>query len=112
MEIGNIDAGALDPGCQLHLAIPELPGASLLAQTLDEDLERALAALSSDLRETIWIVDVQGHSYEEAATMLGIPIGTVRSRLARGRMKLHDLLQEYGKRMGYSEKSRPVEAKR
>ena len=111
-EIDNIDAGTIDASNQFHLAVPEAPGATLLAQTLDEDLERALAALSADLRQTVWIVDVLGHSYEEAARMLAVPIGTVRSRLARGRMKLHDLLQEFGKRMGYVSDKRIVEAKK
>ncbi|MDR3707435.1 MAG: sigma-70 family RNA polymerase sigma factor [Capsulimonadaceae bacterium] len=102
VDIGDVDAGHLDPISQRHLALPEQPGAKLLAETLDEDLERALNSLPADVRETVVIVDVQGHSYDEAAQILGIPIGTVRSRLARGRMKMHDLLQEYGRRMGYA----------
>ena len=43
------------------------------------------------------MVDIDGAEYTEAAKALGVPIGTIRSRLARARMKLHDLLYEYAR---------------
>ena len=48
------------------------------------------------------VVDMEGLEYEEAARALGIPIGTVRSRLARARMKLHDILQDFARSRGYA----------
>ena len=87
---------------QTHAAPADVPGMDLLARTLDEELEHALALLSDSLRVCVLLTDMEGLSYEETAQALGIPIGTVRSRLARARMKLHDLLQDFAKRRGYS----------
>jgi RNA polymerase sigma-70 factor, ECF subfamily len=65
---------------------------SLLSQAFDEPLERALAALPEGLRATILLVDIEGLEYSEAALALGIPVGTVRSRLFRARQILHQTL--------------------
>lgn len=64
----------------------------VLAQVMDEPLERALAALPDGLRAAILLVDIEGLEYREAAFALGIPIGTVRSRLFRARQILHQAL--------------------
>lgn len=73
----------------------------LLEETLDEPLERALAALPEGLRLTVILVDIQDHSYQEAAALLKIPIGTVRSRLARARYQLAEALESYAKERGF-----------
>lgn len=86
---------------QTHAKPADVPGMSLMAQTLDEELETALAMLSDGLRLCVLLVDMEGLAYEEAAQTLGIPVGTVRSRLARARMKLHDSLQDFARRRGY-----------
>ena len=57
------------------------------------DIERALAALPIDQRAVILLVGLEDLSYREAADVLGIPVGTVMSRLARGRARLHDLME-------------------
>ncbi len=85
---------------QTHAAPSDVPGVALLAGTLDEELEKALAMLPEVLRLCVLLVDVEGLEYAEAALALNVPIGTVRSRLARGRMKLHDLLQGFARRRG------------
>ena len=56
------------------------------------DLERALARLPDGQRQVILLVGLEGMPYEEAATVLGLPIGTVRSRLSRGRDMLRELM--------------------
>lgn len=81
-----------------HAAPADVPGVMLLAETLDEELEAALARLSEGLRLCVILVDMQGLEYAEAAMALGIPVGTVRSRLARARMQLQDLLRDFGRR--------------
>ena len=86
---------------QTHAAPADVPGIDLMARTLDEELEHALAVLPDGLRVCILLCDMEGLSYEETAQALGIPIGTVRSRLARGRMKMHDLLQDFARQRGY-----------
>lgn len=81
-----------------HAAPADIPGVTLLSETLDEELERALDQLSEGLRLCVVLVDMQGMEYAEAAAALAIPIGTVRSRLARARMQLQDMLREFGRR--------------
>jgi RNA polymerase sigma-70 factor (ECF subfamily) len=56
------------------------------------DLERALRVLPEDYRKAVLLVGLEGMSYQEAATTLGIPIGTVMSRLSRGRETLRQLM--------------------
>ncbi|MEX0659197.1 MAG: sigma-70 family RNA polymerase sigma factor [Egibacteraceae bacterium] len=60
--------------------------------TLEACLERGLAELSVDFRLAVVLCDVQGLSYEEIAGVTGWPLGTVRSRLHRGRRQLRDYL--------------------
>jgi RNA polymerase sigma-70 factor, ECF subfamily len=64
----------------------------LLRQTLDEPLEKALATLPLGLRAAILLVDIEGLEYSDAALALGIPIGTIRSRLFRARKLLYESL--------------------
>jgi RNA polymerase sigma-70 factor, ECF subfamily len=74
-------------------AVPVLTTVSDAGASLQlRDLERALARLPDEQRQVILLVGLEGMPYEEAATVLGIPIGTVRSRLSRGRDMLRELL--------------------
>ncbi len=83
---------------QTHASTADIPGQALLTSTLDEELEEALSALPETMRVCVVLVDMEGLEYAEAAKVLGIPIGTVRSRLARARMQLYDRLQDYARR--------------
>ena len=56
------------------------------------DLDRALARITEHQRRVILLIGLEGFSYEQAATILGLPIGTVRSRLSRGSAALRTLL--------------------
>jgi RNA polymerase sigma-70 factor (ECF subfamily) len=56
------------------------------------ELERALARLREEQREVVLLVGLEGMSYEMAAKVLGVPIGTVRSRLSRARDALRQLM--------------------
>jgi RNA polymerase sigma-70 factor, ECF subfamily len=56
------------------------------------DLDRALAQLPTDQRAVILLIGLEGMPYAEVGTVLGIPVGTVRSRLSRGRESLRDLM--------------------
>jgi len=62
-------------------------------QGLVAALEAALAALPLEQRTVVVLVDVEGLSYEEAAEVLGVPVGTVKSRLARARVRLRASLE-------------------
>jgi RNA polymerase sigma-70 factor (ECF subfamily) len=58
------------------------------------DLERALAELPEDQRATVLLVGMEGLNYEEAAAVFDVPIGTIRSRLSRGRETLRQLMDK------------------
>jgi RNA polymerase sigma-70 factor, ECF subfamily len=62
------------------------------------ELERALAQLPLEQRQVILLVGLEGMSYEDAAGILSVPVGTVRSRLSRGRDILRKLLEMEGRR--------------
>ena len=59
----------------------------------DEDVKEALDALPESFRMAVWLADVEGFAYKEIAEILGIPIGTVMSRLHRGRKALEQRLR-------------------
>ena len=83
------DAASL-PGGPVALETPER---ILLRDTLDVDLQAALDALPDVFREAVWLRDVEEFTYAEIAAMLDVPIGTVMSRIARGRRSLYERLQ-------------------
>lgn len=66
----------------------EGPLASLERKERVEAVHRGLRALPPDLRQPILLCDLQGLAYEEAAQILNIPLGTVKSRINRGRLEL------------------------
>ncbi|HYN41306.1 MAG TPA: sigma-70 family RNA polymerase sigma factor [Thermoanaerobaculia bacterium] len=77
------------------------PEAELLDRTLDGDVARAIGGLPEDFRIVVELVDLQDFSYREVADILEIPLGTVMSRLYRGRRLLEEALLSYGRRRGY-----------
>jgi len=76
------------------------PERAFLDRLLRADLERAIDALPDPFRLVVVLVDVQGGSYHEVADALGVPVGTVRSRLARGRAAIQQALWEHGRDAG------------
>jgi RNA polymerase sigma-70 factor, ECF subfamily len=71
---------------------PADPRDRIAEHELSDELQRALAALSEDFRLPVLLADVAGLSYEEIGESLGLPAGTVRSRIFRGRAELARLL--------------------
>jgi len=59
---------------------------------LEQTIQHALNQLDADQRTAVVLADLQDFDYKEAAQILGVPIGTLKSRLARARLRLHDLL--------------------
>ena len=72
----------------------ETPEQLLLRKTLDADLRAALDELPDNFRQAVWLRDVEEFSYAEIAEMLDIPIGTVMSRISRGRRMLFEQLRK------------------
>jgi RNA polymerase sigma-70 factor (ECF subfamily) len=81
-------------------ATAQTPETALLTQGFDEPIEKALSVLPDALRMTVLLVDVHEYSYQEAAETLQIPVGTVRSRLARARFQLQETLATYAQERG------------
>jgi RNA polymerase sigma factor (sigma-70 family) len=70
------------------------PEAAFMADEFDPDVERALAALPPDFRAAVVLCDLEQLSYEEIAATLNIKLGTVRSRISRGRAMLRAALAD------------------
>ena len=66
----------------------------------DSTIKDAMNALPPDFRMAVYLADVEGFSYKEIADIMGTPIGTVMSRLNRGRTQLRDALADYARENG------------
>ena len=76
----------------------------IFGQLLDDDVSKALESLPEEFRTVVILCDIEGLSYEEIAEFSQIPVGTVRSRLHRGRKLLYAKLYDYAKGRGFIKK--------
>ena len=87
----RFDALSDERADRLHSSSPA-PEAAYADQTFDDDIERALATLPPEFRAAVVLCDVEGLSYDEIAQILDAKLGTVRSRIHRGRALLRSAL--------------------
>ncbi len=92
-----------DSGEDFEAGVPmsQNPETDYLGQELDHEIREALMALPHHYRMAVLMVDLQGLSYQEVADALAVPIGTIMSRLYRGRKKIERALLNYGRRTNY-----------
>ena len=89
--VRGYDAETIDGTDRIPLS--PAPGESINSQAgVMRDIERALAALPVDQRAVVLLVGLEDLSYREASDVLGVPVGTVMSRLSRGRARLRELM--------------------
>ena len=81
--------------------VSEVPDRVLFDERLGAEVEAALAKVPDDFRIAVMLSDIEGLSYQEIADATSVPIGTVRSRIARGRSILRRALEQYAKQEGY-----------
>ena len=96
-EIGGVDQveAMVDPQLGVN------PEERFLQTVLHGDVDRALTTLPLPFREALMLVDIEGLTYREVAEIVGCPIGTVMSRLSRGRALLRRALVGFAREHGY-----------
>jgi RNA polymerase sigma-70 factor, ECF subfamily len=107
VEVEDGDAEAI-AAARIHQQMVD-DGTDRLLTRLDlgPALTKALSELDEPFRSAVVLVDVEDQSYETAAEVLGVPIGTVRSRLFRGRRQLQEKLREYARDAGFGASAPP-----
>jgi RNA polymerase sigma-70 factor (ECF subfamily) len=83
------------------------PEEQFLEDVLDQDIQSALDALPENYRMAVVLADLEGFSYKEIAEILEVPVGTVMSRLYRGRKRLEATMLEYALEHGYLREGSP-----
>ncbi|HXE57127.1 MAG TPA: sigma-70 family RNA polymerase sigma factor [Gemmatimonadales bacterium] len=101
-----VELDAAEPG-SIHDAVADTdPEGRFFSRIVDEQVLAALDDLPPDFREVVVLSDVEGLPYAEIAELLGVPVGTVKSRLFRARRLLQRALYDYAVEMGYLEEPR------
>lgn len=77
------------------------PEGAFFERIVDDEVLRAIDALPAEFREVVVLSDIEGLTYAEMAELVGVPIGTIKSRLYRGRRLLQQRLYNYAVEMGY-----------
>jgi RNA polymerase sigma-70 factor (ECF subfamily) len=101
----DFDPAAVSAGDVLHDVMELDPERRFFNSFIDEEVVSAVERLPQDFREVVVLSDVEGLNYAEIAEIVGVPLGTVKSRLYRGRRLLQRALLDYAVEMGYLRRS-------
>lgn len=97
----TVDVDTIEPYAVFPEIQDEDPQATFFNHIVDDEVLRAVDELPEVFKEAVMLSDVEGLSYEEIANVLDVPVGTVKSRLFRGRRLLQTRLYDYAVSMGY-----------
>lgn len=103
----TVDIGAVEPYAIFGDVQEVDPEGRFFSRIVDDEVLRAVNQLPDDFREVVVLSDVEDLSYAEIADLLGVPVGTVKSRLFRARRALQRQLYEYAVEMGYLKPRKP-----
>lgn len=104
MSVDDVDEGFLY-GQLASASGQRTPEEELFARILDDDVKNAIAELPEDYRLVVMLSFVEGFSYQEIADIVDLQLGTVKSRLHRGRKLLQKKLYDYAVKNGYVRKT-------
>ena len=103
-KIDHVYESIVEQGEKAERAERDNPETFLISQLMDEEVEEALKNLPEEYRTAIVLVDIEELSYEEATKVMDCAIGTVRSRVSRGRRMLQVALRDYALERGLIKK--------
>ena len=107
VDLDDVERDVIGAG-EVYVAALEEGYTELFARTdIGPAIDRAVQELPEPFRTTLVLVDVQDQSYESAAEVLGVPIGTIRSRLFRGRRLVQERLLVHARDLGVAGSERP-----
>jgi RNA polymerase sigma-70 factor (ECF subfamily) len=95
-----VDIDVAEPHALVHEGSGSDPEGEFFHQLVDDRIVAAIDALPMEFREVVVLSDVEGLGYAQIAEMLGVPVGTVKSRLFRARRQLQSALREYAVEAG------------
>jgi len=92
----SIDQQDNDEGAEFEIPdVSQLPDRMAHDRMIDRAVQDAISSLSSKYKEAVILRDIQGFAYEEIAEIIGCPVGTVKSRVNRARIRLQEQLKEW-----------------
>ena len=103
----TVDVDTVEPFAVFEDIQEDDPQGAFFDRIVDDEVLRAIDGLPETFRETVVLSDVEGMSYQEIAKILGVPVGTVKSRLFRARQMLQRKLYAYAVSMGYIKGTAP-----
>lgn len=100
-ESGDRSQGDIDTARELHVTLEDRHAANNGTGALGDEVYRALTVLPSDYQTVLILCDIEGHTYNEIAELMDVPIGTIRSQIHRGRKLLASRLTGYARSQGF-----------
>ena len=97
----TVDVDTIEPFAVFGEVQDDDPQGAFFDRIVDDEVLKAIDELPEAFRETLVLSDVEGLSYQEIGKILGVPVGTVKSRLFRARQALQGKLYQYAVSMGY-----------